>query len=264
MLEIGRELSRRQVDLADQQGVAGGGPDRLQHLGDLGVVARAHLVDPGEVLGHGQRGRPRGRRVVAQGAVLHRPLDRVEAKAVDPALAPEPDHPRERLADLGVAPVEVRLLGIERVQVPAPGVRVAAPRRPAEGGEPVVRRPVAVGPHVPVGVLAKPGVLDRGVRDDQVGEQADSPAVALLDQVVEVLERAVDGVDRRVVADVVAAVRAGRGVDGREPHGVDAEPLEVVEARGDPGQVADAVAVGILERPGVDLVDDRGAPPGRG
>jgi len=35
----------------------------------------------------------------------------------------------------------------------------------------------------------------------------------------------------------------------------------VVEARRDPGQIADAVAVGVLERARVDLVDDGVLPP---
>ena len=47
------------------------------------------------------------------------PFDRVQAEAVDTALAPEADHACDRLSHLGVTPVEVGLLGIEGVQVPA-------------------------------------------------------------------------------------------------------------------------------------------------
>jgi hypothetical protein len=38
----------------------------------------------------------------------------------------------------------------------------------------------------------------------------------------------------------------------------------MVEPLRDPPEVADAVTVRILERPGVDLVDDRLLPPGHG
>ena len=41
--------------------------------------------------GPGSGGAPRRRRVVAQVAVLHRAVDRVEAKAVDAAVKPEAD-----------------------------------------------------------------------------------------------------------------------------------------------------------------------------
>ena len=54
----------------------------------------------------------------------------------------------------------------------------------------------------------------------------------------------------------------GGRVDRGDPDGVDAEPLDVVEAVVDPGEVADAVAVGVEETARVDLVDSGAAPPG--
>src|SRR6202012_4153146 len=65
-----------------------------------------------------------------------------------------------------------------------------------------------------------------------------------------------------VVGDVVAEVDLRRGVHGRDPDGIDAEALEVVEALGDAVEVADAVAVGVLIATGIDLVDDCVLPPG--
>src|SRR5207247_8462577 len=52
-----------------------------------------------------------------------------------------------------------------------------------------------------------------------------------------------------------------RGVDRGKPERVHAEIDEVVEALRDPSQVADPVAVRVLERAWVDLVDDRVLPP---
>src|SRR5439155_16306055 len=100
--------------------------------------------------------------------------DRVESEAVDAAVDPEADDALKSLDDLRVAPVEVRLLGIERVQVPAACLLVAAPRRATERRDPVVRGPVDGRPDVPVGVLAEPGVLDRGVAGDQIEQNAES------------------------------------------------------------------------------------------
>jgi hypothetical protein len=71
------------------------------------------------------------------------------------------------------------------------------------------------------------------------------------------------GIDVRVVRDVVAEIGERRGIDRREPERVHAEVREVLEALLDPPEIADAVAVRILERPWVDLVDDR-VPPGHG
>jgi hypothetical protein len=87
--------------------------------------------------------------------------------------------------------------------------------------------------------------------------------VQLGDQLVELLERAEQGVDALVVADVVAVVGLRRGVDRGEPQDVDAEVGQVIQSLQDPPEVADAVAVGVLERARIDLIDDGSRPPGR-
>ena len=105
-------------------------------------------------------------------------------------------------------------------------------------------------------------MLVAGVVDDQVHDQPHPAAVQLRDQLVELLERAEQRVDALVVADVVAVVGLRRGVDRREPQDVDAEVAQVVQPLQDAAQVADAVAVGVLERARIDLVDDGAGPPG--
>src|SRR5579884_4426642 len=97
-----------------------------------------------------------GRRLVPEPLVLEEAVDRVETEAVDAAAAPEAEGVVHRHHDLGVAPVEVRLLRIERVQIPAAALPVAAPGGAAERRRPVVRRPVGRRPDVPVRVLAEP------------------------------------------------------------------------------------------------------------
>jgi hypothetical protein len=101
------------------------------------------------------------------------------------------------------------------------------------------------------------------VRRHQVEEHPQPERVRLADERVEIVERPQPRVDARVVGDVVAEVRERRGVDRREPERGHAEVGEVVEPPRDPGQVADAVAVRVLERARVDLVDDRVPPPHR-
>lgn len=55
----------------------------------------------------------------------------------------------------------------------------------------------------------------------------------------------------------------GRVVHRREPDEVDTEIFQVVEAHDDRAQVADAVAIAVLERAGVNLVAGRSVPPTR-
>ena len=107
-------------------------------------------------------------------------------------------------------------------------------------------------------------MLDRGVAGDQVEQDAEATLVRRRDELVEIVERAELRIDPGVVRDVVAEVGERRGVEGRDPEGVDPEPNEVIEALDDAEKVADAVAVRVLKGPRVDLVDDRVLPPGHG
>ena len=73
----------------------------------------------------------------------------VDPEPVDAALQPEPQRLLEVLEHLGVVPVQVRLLGVEQVQIPLAGVAVsldnAGPCGAAEDRHPVVRRMNAAG-----------------------------------------------------------------------------------------------------------------------
>jgi hypothetical protein len=88
----------------------------------------------------------------------------------------------------------------------------------------------------------------------QVDDHLEPQAVAVCDQRVGVGEGAEQRVDVLVVGHVVAVVVLRRGVERRDPERVDAEVAQVGQPRGDPGQVADAVAVAVGEAADVDLV----------
>jgi hypothetical protein len=79
---------------------------------------------------------------------------------------------------------------------------------------------------------------------------------------IEVREGAEDGIDVAVISDVVAEIRHGRGINGRNPDRIDPEPGDVVEPLANALQVADAVSVRILKGTGIDLVEDAVLPPG--
>ena len=111
---------------------------------------------------------------------------------------------------------------------------------------------------------AEPLVLVGGVVGDQVDDHPDADLVQVGDERVELRQRAVLRGQGEVVGDVVSGVDLGRGVEGREPHGVDAERGQVVDVLADALDVADPVTVGVGEGTGIDLVDNSVAPPGIG
>src|SRR3954451_22849906 len=98
---------------------------------------------------------------------------------------------------------------------------------------------------------------------DEIEDDADAARVRLLDEAIEIVIAAEQGVDGRVVADVIADVESGRWVDRRKPDRVDPEPFaaDVVEMVDDPLEIADPIPVRVSEASRVDLIDDAALPP---
>jgi hypothetical protein len=88
------------------------------------------------------------------------------------------------------------------------------------------------------------------VVDDELDHDLEIAGVGFVEELLEVGDGAVGGVDADVVRDVVAVVAEGGGEEGEEPEAGDAEFLEIAL------EVADAVGVGVREGADVDLVDD--------
>ncbi len=110
----------------------------------------------------------------------------------------------------------------------------------------------------------EPRVLVGAVVGHEVHQDPDAEGVGVGHEAVEGGEVAEERVDVAEVGHVVAEVGHGGAVERRQPDGVDPQPGQVVEPLAHALEVADAVAVGVGEGPGVDLVDDAGSPPGSG
>jgi len=105
---------------------------------------------------------------------------------------------------------------------------------------------------------------------NEIHDDMNPSAVRLVDEVPEILIAAVVGVDMVVVGDVVPVITGGLG-DRHQPDAIGAEAavagrisvVDVVETRGEPAQIPDAVAVGISEGADEYLVANAVAPPRR-
>ena len=192
----------------------------------------------------------------------------VEPQAVDAAVEPEPHDPDDRVEHRRVVEVQIRLVMEEAMPVVGLGGVVPAPVRGLGVGEddpdPFVLA-VGLAPHVEIALgrtgwrparRLEPGMLVGSVVDDQLGHDADVAAVRLLDEAVEIRERAVARVDVLVVGDVVAVVTQRRRVERQQPEAVDPETFEVLELLGQAGEVADAVVGAVEKGADVRLVDD--------
>src|SRR5438477_8179975 len=83
------------------------------------------------------------------------------------------------------------------------------------------------------------------------------------DERLEIVVRAVVRLDLVVVGDIVAVVTR-RCCDGHQPDAVDAQPRDVVKLLGQPAQIADPVAVRVVERAYENLVASGGGGGGAG
>src|SRR5256885_9057987 len=133
-------------------------PPAAEHVVDFGSF---HVVDAALAKVANRRRIVPGRDgVVAQFAVLDDGVSDVDAEAGDAAVVPEAVDLIKGIADFGIPPIQVRLLGKEVVEVILPGGNVERPRWPAEDTQPVVRRtPIrfTVCPNVPISVFGLPG-----------------------------------------------------------------------------------------------------------
>ena len=83
-------------------------------------------------------------------------------------------------------------------------------------------------------------------------------------QRIESLEIAEVGMHRLVIGDVVTAIAQRRITDGRHPHRIHAQPLEVVQPLAETIQIPDPIAIAIGEAARNQFVDHRPLPPGGG
>ncbi len=156
---------------------------------------------------------------------------------------------------------------VEPVQVPGACLAVIGPDRLLHAGEDdavmdvlgLVLRPdvpVAIG-RVRVAARAlEPGVVRRGVVDDEVDQHPQAPVLRGAGEGDEVAQCAEPWVDRVVVGDVVAVVAVRAGKEGQQPDAGGAERLDVVEPVRQSAEVADPVAVRVHVGVDVDAVDD--------
>ena len=102
----------------------------------------------------------------------------------------------------------------------------------------------------------KPLVLVGGVVDHQLGDDAQAALVGLAQKLLEVGQVAVNRIDAAIIRNVITLVAQRRRIKRQQPDRGNAEVLQIIQLRGQPAKIADAVGVAVAERAHVRLVDD--------
>ena len=90
-------------------------------------------------------------------------------------------------------------------------------------------------------------MFDRGVVDDEVHDDAHAELVGASDELIKGVQIPEERINVLVVGDVVAVVCLRGTVDRGDPHDIDAEVRQIVQAPMNPVQIAVTVTVRVLE-----------------
>ncbi|SBL41070.1 Uncharacterised protein [Klebsiella oxytoca] len=205
-----------------------------------------------------------------EGLVFGDNIDHVEAQAVDAAIGPKFADFFQLCAHGRVFPVQIRLLNGVQMQIVLLAFGVPLPGVAAKLRLPVVRRGgrLAVAPDIELAIrtlfaerFPEPGMLGRSVVQHHIQHDTNSSRLRLSHQLVEIVQRAVGGVDSGIVGHIVAVIHLRRDIERRQPDSVNAKLLQIVEAGGDTAQIAGTGAGRILETLRIDLINNAVLPP---
>ena len=241
----------------------------VSHLTEKGADAgllTEHIVDAGETVAPVCR-------VVLEGKYLLDVDDRVDPEPCQPLVEPPVHHLVDFLSQIGILPVQIRLLlveGMQIVKILVPGKLV--PDRTSEAGAPVagertVRPSLFDVEELPIASVRiragffEPFMLIRAMVDYQIHENADIAFFRFSDELVHVRHGAETRIDAVVVSDVVALIRKRRDIAGGQPDDVDPQILQIIKLADDALQIADPVPVAVAETLRIYLVGNLSMPP---
>ena len=203
----------------------------------------------------------------------------IDAEAIDAAVKPPFEDRVEFLPNFLVPPVEVRLRGVECMEVPLPigASSDATPCGPTENGLPVVRCPfascAATGREVETmprrrsgfrsNRFLEPAVPIRAVIRYDVHKDFEPPGMRVFEESVEIFERSVHRIDITIVGDVVSMVALGGTENRVEPYCIAPQRRNVSKLLPEPIDIPVSVPVCVLEGAQIYLVDTGVAPPFR-
>src|SRR5213080_3107708 len=98
---------------------------------------------------------------------------------------------------------------------------------------------------------------------DIIQEDFELAPMGLGHELLKVFQGTEEGIDIRIVRDIIAKISHGGRKDRRQPECIDPQPLQVIEATGNASQITNAITITVHERARIDMIDHAALPPQR-
>src|SRR5215468_9664896 len=106
-------------------------------------------------------------------------------------------------------------------------------------------------------------MLIRRMIRDIVQKDFELTPMGLGHELIKVCQSTKEGIDIRIVRDIVAKVSHGGWKDRRQPERIDPQPLEIIESTGNASQITNAITITVHKRARIDMIDHAALPPQR-
>ena len=190
--------------------------------------------------------------------------DHIFPETVHTHVEPKPQDLLHFFPHQGVVHIEVRLFHRKQVQVIFSTHLVPGPGLALKVAVPVVGKlsvrftgppDIIIGVGIdPLPALLEPFVLVAGVVYNQVHNHLHIPLMGAIQNRFECFHAAEFRCDVHIIGNVIAAVSAGGGVEGRKPDAVATQGFDVIQFIQYAPQIAHTVPVSILKTSGPDLI----------
>ena len=168
--------------------------------------------------------------------------------------------------------IQIWLTGQKIMQIILTAARIPLPRRSAKYRQPVIRRRtirLRIGPDKPVcfriaAILAafnEPRMLIRAMRQHLINHNFQTKLMCLVQQAVEIFQRAKQRINITVIGNIVSEIRHWRFKEWRNPDDVHTQRCHIRQLCCNARQVADAIAVTVGETARINLIDCGFTPP---
>ena len=199
-------------------------------------------------------------RTVRQHLIFSDNIDDIKAEALDSFVSPKIHHFKELLTNIGVAPIEVSLSDIIKMQIIFARIAKWRPGTAAKLGQPVRwlisqdKKVLIVG--IPSQRLLEPLVFNRAMIENHIQHKVNTMLLADLDHLFKICHISKDRVNCSIVRNIITIVPLRTRIEWIEPDHVHSQLFQVGKLFNNPSKISQTIASCVFKRFWINLVDN--------